>query len=706
VSRDDRRVARHGEWPSRLDAATAAGGAVRFDGVGVSELDDGTVRVRWQESRPAERGRGVLCEWLGRPDEPGSARRRELLEPDRSVRSSVNEYGGGSWWSDGSATCFAVDAATQRVLRVDGSAVEVLGPEGPRTGSPERFAAGAVIPCEGRDAEFMVLERERPRSAPGEAHHDLVVVRTSGPWEPVSIVAGADFVVAPTVAPDGRTLAWLRWDHPDMPWDAAELWAARLVPGPAGPVAAEPRRVAGGRAAADLAVGGPRAVSVCLPRWDDDGVLWWCDDRDDWWHLRRAPAPGLPDEGAGDLVPLVWDRPEEVGEPRWISGGARYGWCSDGRVVAAAASGGRHMVWIAAPGEEPERLTGAEPTHVEHLAVSGRHVAMVAGEPTRPTSVWLVDADSGVALDLRGVDPPIGPTDVSVPVHVTFPTADGEVAHAAFHPPTSSSHRAPEGAVPPLVVRIHGGPTAATRAEFSPAVQFWTTRGIAVAEVDYRGSTGYGRRYRDLLRDRWGLADVEDCRAAAVWLAGQGLVDGAACVIRGGSAGGFTALAALVADGRSVRSGGDRVFAAACTLYGVTDLSALAADTHEFESRYLDGLVGAWPDAAEVYRERSPSAHVELIDVPVLILQGADDPVVPLAQAEALRDALASRGVPHACVVFTGEAHGFRQAANLVRALELELACYGEVLGFVPDPQPAEAVLARSTAVAPDRPDT
>jgi dipeptidyl aminopeptidase/acylaminoacyl peptidase len=224
-------------------------------------------------------------------------------------------------------------------------------------------------------------------------------------------------------------------------------------------------------------------------------------------------------------------------------------------------------------------------------------------------------------------------------------------------------------------------------------------------EVDYRGSTGYGRRYRDLLRGAWGVADVEDCRAAARWLADHGLVDRDRCVIRGGSAGGFTALAALVRDGEDRRSGGSGVFAAACSLYGVTDLTALAADTHKFESRYLDGLVGAWPRDAATYVERSPLTHVERIDVPVLILQGADDPVVPVSQAELLRGALAARGVAHGYVVFAGEAHGFRQAANIVRALECELAFYGEVLGFTPDGQPP-SVLARSTAVAPDSPET
>lgn len=264
---------------------------------------------------------------------------------------------------------------------------------------------------------------------------------------------------------------------------------------------------------------------------------------------------------------------------------------------------------------------------------------------------------------------------MSLPEGITFPTADGEVAHALFYPPKSATSVGPADERPPLVVRIHGGPTAAARAEYSTSVQFWTTRGFAVVDVNYRGSVGYGRRYRDLLRREWGVADVADCIAAVRWLADQELVDGARCVIRGGSAGGFTALEA------TCRSD---VFAAACSLYGVTDLRALAADTHKFESRYLDGLVGPYPQDAARYEERSPFFHADLLDSPVLLLQGSEDPIVPPNQAAALNAALAARGVPHAMILFQGEAHGFRSADTIVKALEAELSFYGQVLGFDP----------------------
>jgi dipeptidyl aminopeptidase/acylaminoacyl peptidase len=686
-----RTVAPFGSWVSALSTEDAAAGSVRFDGVSLSEVAEGGVRVRWLETRPDEAGRGVVCEWVGSVRSGGSA--VDLLPAGVSARSLVNEYGGGAWWDGPGDTVLAVDARSQDVVEIEAGVEPVVVV----AGAGVRHAAGVLTP----DGRWLVAEREHHPAPADGFHHDLVAVRLDGGAStPIELVRGPGFVAAPTVSPDGAHLAWLSWDHPDMPWDAAALWAGDLVERSGALAVERTRRVAGG---ADAGLN--RAVSVCLPRWSADSLLWWCDDRDDFWHLRRSARPGLPEAGSGDSAPLVWDRAEEVGEPRWVAGGRRYGWTGDGRVVAASTAGGQTSAWVAEPGHVPEPVPGPQFTSVERLDVDGQHVALIAGTATQPTTVWLVDLSSGESLDLRNVSAPIGADDSSRPEPISFPTSDGEVAHGLFFPPASATHAGPQDALPPLVVRIHGGPTAAARAEWSPSVQFWTTRGIAVVEVDYRGSTGYGRRYRDLLRGRWGVADVEDCRAAARWLADHGRVDPASCVIRGGSAGGFTALGALVADGTERRAAGPGVFAAACSLYGVTDLARLAADTHEFESRYLDGLVGPWPEGAATYNERSPVTQVDLIGSPVLILQGADDPVVPLSQAEFLRDALAERGVPHAMLVFAGEGHGFRQSTNIVRALETELAFYGEVLGFVPAGGRA-AVLARSTAVAPERPET
>lgn len=695
----------YGSWSSRLTPEVAAGGALRVSAIALDRAVDGSTIVRWSEQRPELGGRTVVCRDLvpdGSPDEGRQPAGRSVIEgpADMSARSGVNEYGGGSWWGDGERL-FWVDGPSAAIVVIDrpGAPVRRVTTV---AGAPHslRHASGSLTP----DGAWIVCEREVHRGAVLDPHdedpgsldeplNELAVVATAG-GPSRTLLRDGDWAVAPAVSPDGTGLAWLRWSHPDMPWDAAEVWAGRLVvpdastdddPGEAVPEVLDARRVAGGRAGA-AAHHLDRPVAACLPRWSPDGHLWWCDDAADWWHLRRAPEPGIPAEGAGDHGPPTLDVPGEVGEPRWITGGARYGFTGDGRVVVALQRDGLDsvQVWDPATGSvEPVPAPDGGFSAVEHLAVLGDVVAVAGGGGSRPASAWTVDLGSGTVTDHRGTAAP-DPADVSMPTPITFPTGGGEQAHALFYEPRSATAVGPDDALPPLVVRIHGGPTASARAEYSTSIQFWTTRGFAVVDVNYRGSTGFGRRYRDLLAGEWGVVDVEDCVAAVRWLADQGLVDGRRCVIRGGSSGGFTALEA------TCRS---EAFAAACSLYGVTDLRALADDTHKFESRYLDGLVGRWPEEADRYRERSPLFHAQLLDRPVLLLQGVDDPIVPPAQARVLRDALRDNGVPHALILFDGEAHGFRSAGTIVRALEAELAFYGQVLGFVPaDPLPELAL--------------
>ena len=680
-------TAPYGSWLSPLSARAAADAGTRFAGLAIDPAPDGG--LWWAESRPAE-GRTALVSGLA--SEYGTVV-ADVGPTWLRARSRVNEYGGGAFWL-GPRHVYWVDERSQCIVRLPrspsiatGVDVEQVTPPA-EEGTIRRFAAGVVTP----DERWIVCERER--HVEGDDHpvvlNELIVVDVADGSEHLLVGDGrtgsGDFVAAPRLSPDGRHLAWLRWDHPDMPWDAAELWAATLGTGddPSGlPQLVDPRRVAGGRPAG-TAAGLDRAVSVALPEWSPDGHLWWCDDTADWWHLHRAPQTGCPSEGAGDgLDPLVPGALEEVGEPRWVAGGTRYGFTGDGRVVYAAAADGTDSVRVLDPASgRSERWDGHEFTSVEHLVVAGSRIGIVGGSPDRPTSVWQLDLGDSSAVDLRRPAAPIDPEWISRPVPVTFPTGnDGDVAHALFYPPTSGDHVAPAGELPPLVVRIHGGPTAAARSEFSAGVQFWTTRGFAVADVNYRGSTGYGRRFRDLLRGRWGDADVEDCIAAARHLGATGRVDPQRCVIRGGSSGGFTALAALCFQ---ADRGAPGAFGAACSLYGVTDLAALATDTHKFESRYLDGLVGVLPDDAEVYRSRSPLFHAERLDRPVLLLQGAEDRVVPPSQAEVLVDALVANGVPHRYVLFEGEGHGFHSAATVEQALQTELAFYGAVLGFDP----------------------
>jgi dipeptidyl aminopeptidase/acylaminoacyl peptidase len=688
----------YGAWASPLSPEDAAAASGRF-----GSLVCGPDEVTWVEIRPGDDGRSAVLAAA-----PGRAPREVGPEGAVAARSRVNEYGGGAMWTGpdgaGGERLFWVAAADQRVCTLDDEdSVRTLSPLPP---SPRawRHAAGVVGPS----GAWTICERELHVDDTGaplsEAVNDLAVVWTSGGVQPLlgpDDPGGGDFVAAPALSPDGQLVAWLRWDHPDMPWDAAELWVARVGSGPDETsggerlTLTEHRRVAGGRDGA-LARGIGHPVSVCLPSWAPDGSLWWCDDADEYWHLRRL-APGLPERGAGDVAPLAMAPvQEEVGEPRWVSGGARYGFTDDGRVVFAAMAGGLDSLWVSSlDGSDRERVPGPEFTSVDSLRVRGTVVAVIAASSELVPSVWRIDLASGEAVDLRDAVAPLSPEWVSAARPITFPTGtasgagngngsdagDGPIAHALFYAPTSGDHHAPEGELPPLVVRIHGGPTAAARPELSPSVQFWTTRGFAVVDVNYRGSTGFGRSYRDLLQGEWGRVDVEDCLAAARHLGAEGLVDPARCVIRGGSAGGFTTLAALCFQDAW---GQDGTFSAGCSLYGVTDLAALAAETHKFESRYLDGLVGPLPDAAEVYRERSPLFHADALSQPVLLLQGAEDRIVPPAQAKVLVDALRARGVPYAYVLFPGEGHGFLASASIIRALGTELAFYGRVLGFRP----------------------
>ncbi len=708
------RVAAFGSWASPLTPSQAASGATRFSGLDITRDPSGEAVVWWSETRPEEHGRVALVA------AQGAGAPVDVCARSACLRSRVNEYGGGAFWC-GDGHVDWVDDATQQISRAEvrSVATSARSVPVPLTAAPPqplawRFASGSSL----RGGAWVVAERESHTDEHGralpEARNELVALRAADRRQWVLVGVGADdavahgagdFVAAPTVSPDGTLIAWLRWDHPDMPWDAAELWAGRLELSDRGAGVVDRRRVAGGTVAG-VSLGLERAVSVCLPEWSPEGRLWWCDDADGWWHLRAAPAVGLPVEGVGDdpatAVAGGGGPGEEIGEPRWVAGGRRYAFCADGRVVIAVAAGGIDSLRLLDPSTGARAtLPGPAFTSVEYVAALGDTVAVVGGVASHPSSVWRLDLaahpdDAGAAVDLRPTAPPLAAEWVSLPRSITFPTGrdalagkvptgvgDDEeaVAHALVYLPASGDHVAPPGDLPPLVVRIHGGPTAAARPEFSTSVQFWTTRGFAVADVNYRGSTGYGRDYRDQLRGSWGVVDVEDCIAVTRYLAGGGLVDGERCVIRGGSAGGFTALAAVCFQ---ADWGADGALAGACSLYGVTDLAALASDTHKFESRYLDGLVAPLPEGAEVYRARSPLFHADRLSRPVLLLQGSEDKVVPPSQAEVLVRALEANGVPHRYLLFQGEGHGFHLAATIVSALRAELEFYGEVLGFEP----------------------
>jgi dipeptidyl aminopeptidase/acylaminoacyl peptidase len=642
-----------GAWATPVTSEVVVAAAARLGEVRVDGSD-----VLWAEARPDEGGRTQLV----RRRADGSV--DELLPEGRNARTAVHEYGGAAWWVRDGVVWFT-DWADQRLYRLEpGDEPVALTPE-PARPRGDRYADGELSP----DGTRIVCVRERHH---GDDATDVVnevvvldaaVPNSHGPGEPEVLVTGPDFVAAPRLSPDGATLAWLQWNHPAMPWDAAELVIRDLATGEETVVA-----------------GGP-VESVTEPRWRPDGSLWFLSDRTDWWNLYRWQP--------GHDIETVVRTEADIGVPAWVFGAARYAVLDDGRVVVARWRDG--FDGLAVRGTDGRLADLDLPfTAVSAVAAAGPDtVVVVAGTPTAEPGVHRVDLSgpdpSGTGPRVETLRAPrdlgLAADEISVPEAVRFPSVDGagepRTGRALFYPPVNPRFRGPAGERPPLLVVIHGGPTSKALPVLDVAIQYWTSRGFAVVDVDYGGSSGYGRPYRDLLRGQWGVVDVADCLAAARALADRGRADPARLCIRGRSAGGYTTLAALARDDTPFAAGGDH--------FGVADLGALARDTHKFESRYLDGLIGPYPAARDVYEERSPITHVDRFTRPLIVLQGAEDAIVPPAQSEAIVAALRGKGVPVAYLLFDGEQHGFRRAENVRRALDGELSFYAQVLGFPHD---------------------
>jgi dipeptidyl aminopeptidase/acylaminoacyl peptidase len=652
-----------GSWSSPITAAAlvsgaAAPGEIRADG------DD----VWWSESRPSEAGRVQLV----RRSSDGTG--TDVLPDGYSTRTRAHEYGGGSWCVAGGRVVFA-NADDQRLYRLDPDAEPVAITPEPTDRHGLRYADLATTP----DGRWVMAVREshgadRPDAADrsgDEAVNEIVAVPLEGDADPVVLVSGPDFVASPTVAPGGDRLVWVQWEHPDMPWDATELMVAPLC-------LDEPATGAGTASAKASRIAGGPGESVVDPQWAPDGSLTFLSDRTGWWN----PYRWNPGDGAVTALAPV---EAEIGGALWVFGLRYLAWLGDGRFVCSlTAEGLDRLALAAADGTAPTTLD-VPFTHISQVVAGrGGSVLVVAGTATDESAPYrvIVPAGSGGTLTVErlrpvrdlglGADPAAW---FSVPEAIEVPTTDDAVTHALLYRPRNPDFDGPPGEAPPLLVLGHGGPTSAARAQLNLSIQFWTSRGFCVADVNYRGSTGYGRAYRDELRGRWGIADVDDCVAVARFLAERGDVDPRRLAIRGGSAGGFTTLAALTFHD---------TFTAGASHYGIADLEVLARDTHKFEARYLDGLVGPWPSCAATYQERSPIHHTDGLSCPVAIFQGLEDAVVPPEQAELMVAALRRKGVPYAYLAFEGEQHGFRQAPNIIRALEGELWFYGRVFGFEP----------------------
>ncbi len=581
----------------------------------------------------------------------------DALPPPWNARTLVHEYGGGSYVVRGGTMWFA-HFDDQRVYRLDG------GEPDPVTADPPAPRAHRYADLEiSHDGTTVWAVRERHED--GDVVNELVSFPADGSAPTQVRAGGHDFYSSPRLRADDRRLAWLAWDAPAMPWDGTELWEA--------PVAAD-----GSLGQARRVAGGP-GEAVYQPGWGPGGLLHFVSDPTGWWNLYRQEADGT--------VTALAPAEREFGLPAWMFASATYGWLGDGRLACMFKERGFDRLAVLENGGL--RVVEGVPRHLGYrLAPAGSRVWVVAGDADLPASVAAVDPDTGaVEVVRRSTTLELDPGYLSEPEPIEFPTTGGEVAHAFFYPPRNRDVTAPAGDLPPLLVLSHGGPTAAATPDADFGYAFWTSRGFALVDVNYRGSTGYGRAYRDALHGNWGVADVDDCVNAALHLAAAGRVDPDRMAIRGGSAGGYTTLGALAWRD---------VFGAGASYFGVGDLTTFVHHTHKFEARYLDSLVGPWPEAEELYRERSPLWEADRISCPVLVLQGLEDAIVPAAQAEAIVAALDRNRVPHAYIPFEGEQHGFRRAESQVRAREAELWFYGRVFGFRPagDLEPVPVVHA------------
>lgn len=630
-------TAPYGSWPSPISARDVARAAVAF-GFAVA-CDDGS--VWWQEGRPDEGGRITIVR-------DGA----DLLPAPWNARTRVHEYGGRSYLPLPEGRFVFTNLADQRLYLVaPGDDPVALTPD-----NGDRYADLSLSP----NGETVWCVRERHS---GDGVSRAIVAVSLSPDDPVrTLVTGSDFYAFPTLSPDGRWLAWISWDHPRMPWDGTELHIAP-VSGPTD---------------SSLVMGGP-SESVLAPLWADDVSLYAISDVSGWWNLYYV---GLDGSAPEPLFPAS----EEFAAPLWQLGGRPFATLPNGDLVVLHGRGEQRLAVLDPASGELADLDLPYQAYPSGLSAGGITVAAVAGSPSDPMSVIGVDVATGTARVLRAnASPTADPAWLPAPEPLSI-TRNGDVVHALLYPPASPEARAPEGELPPYVVRVHGGPTSASVPLLELATLYFTSRGIGVVELNYGGSSGYGRAYRDRLRGQWGVTDVSDAYALAAALVESGRADGKRLAIRGGSAGGWTVLAAVTTGLRF--ADGAAGFAAAVSYYGIADLRSLATDTHDFESRYVDGLVGPLPSSLPVYLERSPLGHVSAATPPILLLQGLEDPVVPPAQSESLARELAAAGVPHAYVAFAGESHGFRHAETVIAALEAELSFYGQVMGFDPPDVP------------------
>lgn len=627
------KIAPYGSWASPLSAEALSGARV-----GLGDLRSVDGRLYWTQTMPAAGGISALFSMSG-------SGRSTRISPDAvNVRTRVHEYGGAPYVLDGDTVYFS-QFSDQRLY--------ALGPSGgPTALTPIGYRYADCVASNCRRGRSLICVREDHTDA-ANVRNALVHIGLPDGGAGDVLYDKSDFVSFPKMSFGGRQLAFVAWNHPHMPWDATELKVARL-----GENGLEtPITVAGGA-----------AESVVDPQWDTDGTLYFLSDRSGYWNLYAWN---------GIEVRSIWARSADFAKPQWMLGETHYALTGNGSALVSFGERGVQRLAVVDLRRGTGRLLDLPYVEYSDFArVDADHVAAIAASAHAPNTIVLIDVNTGTATTLHDVGATVLPREyVSVAQPVDFPSSHGRTSHAFYYEPSNPGFRPPQGTLPPLLTLVHGGPTAQASPAYASRIQFWTSRGFAVVDVNYGGSSGFGRAYREELNGQWGVVDVEDVIAAARFLGGTGRVDPARMAISGGSAGGFTVLAALSTSD---------VFKAGADYYGVSDMTVLARDTHKFESRYLDSLIGPLPAAQAIYDSRSPLNHLDGFKAPLIVFQGADDHVVPPNQSALIVEALRARGIPLAYLLFPGEGHGFRKPENVIRALQAELSFYSQVFGFTP----------------------
>ena len=622
----------YGSWDSPITASSLVEGVAS-----ITEIKTDNSNIWWSESRPDEGGRVAII------SQKNDETPKEITPEGSNVRSRVHEYGGGAWWTHRSSL-FYVEFDDQRVRKKsEGSPPVILTPE-PPDGEEWRFADGRITP----DGLWCICVREihyLREDFPIEPDNQLVAIATDGSMNIFDLVAGADFYAFPRPSPDGEFLAWVQWNHPSMPWWGTELWVGQLNDGKV----IKGKKIAGGE-----------TESISQPEWSPSTELFYLSDRSGWSNLYRF------NDQKNDLV---IGGEFDISRPLWVLDQSRYAIRSDGTAVAAITEPNGSTSIATSLGTKKIQWSAI---HQLRLNTDDETIVLAANHKTGPSIVKFSELEEIIQSPKPHL---LDDGYFTPPRLLRFPTLDDNHAYVRFYSPAHPLVKGPPKDKPPLLVLAHGGPTGSSRNELSMALRYWTSRGWAVADVDYRGSTGYGRKFMEDLNGQWGEVDVADCVAAARYLISEGIVNPEKIAIKGGSAGGFTVLAALAFY---------QDFSAGASRYGVADLEILARDTHKFESRYLDRLIGEYPQQKEKYFNRSPINHTEKFTSPMIILQGSEDAVVPPNQAELVVDSLKENGIRHSYLLFEGEGHGFRKAENIIAALEAEYSFFSQIFDFQP----------------------